>query len=127
VDPSPYTRLIELCQRLGTATARGAAEWSSQEETAFICKRRAGSVAVRSRDGDGEEPYELVILNPKGQKVESLLSEWSPDDQPAEWNAALVELYRAARRQALGVDKIIDDLFAELPPTQPQRVRANAS
>jgi hypothetical protein len=117
VDPSPYSRLIELCERLSAATARGIVEWSPQEETAFLSKRRGGSVAIRSRNRDGEEPYELVIYNPKGEKVESLVSEWAPpDDLPARWNPPLADLYRTARRQALGADRVLDDLSAELSP-----------
>jgi hypothetical protein len=43
-------------------------------------------------------------------------SEWTGDDQqPASWNEPLARLYRAARRQALGVDEILKDLLAELP------------
>lgn len=115
---SPYTRLVELCERLAVATTGGEAEWTAEEETGFVCQRRSGSVGIRSRDRDGEPPYELVIFSPKGEKVENLLSEWSSEEEPAFWNPALAELYRAARRNALGVDKILDDLFAELPPAR---------
>jgi hypothetical protein len=115
---SPYTRLVELCERLAAATTSGQVEWTAEEETGFVCRRQSGSVGIRSRDRDGEPPYELVIYSPKGEKVENLLAEWSPEEEPAFWNPALAELYRAARRNALGVDKILDDLFAELPPAR---------
>jgi hypothetical protein len=117
MEMSPYVRLVELCERLAAATTGGQAEWAA-EETGFVCQRRSGSVGIRSRDRDGEPPYELVIFSPKGEKVENLLSEWSPEEEPAFWNPALAELYRAARRNALGVDKILDDLFTELPPAR---------
>jgi hypothetical protein len=114
-EPNPYSRLVELCDRLTTATMLKQLEWTAEHETAFFCARKSGSIAIRSRDRDGEPPYELAIYNPNGNQVESLLSEWLPDDEPAFWNKALTDLYRAARRQALGVDLILDDLFAELP------------
>jgi hypothetical protein len=115
MKPDPNTRLVELCERLASATVLGGVEWVPEEETAFVCKKRSGTVAIRSRDRDGEPPYELVIFNRDGAKVESLFSEWSAEQEPAYWNKAFADLYRAARRQALGVDKLVDDLLGELP------------
>jgi hypothetical protein len=126
MEPNPYTRLVELCERLAAATTLGGIDWEVEEETAFLCKRRSGTVAVRSRDRDGEPPYELVIYSPKGEKAESLLSEWSAEQEPAFWNQPLTDLYRTARRKALGVDKILDELFAELPPVRRQRSERSA-
>jgi hypothetical protein len=125
METSPYARLVELCERMAAATTARQLEWEAEEETGFVCRRRSGSVVIRSRDRDGEPPYELLIYDSKGTKVESLLSEWMTDAEPAFWNFAVAELYRAARRQALGVDKILDDLFAELPPA-PSGERARA-
>jgi hypothetical protein len=119
MQPAPYARHVELCERLAGATMLGEVDWTVEEETAFVCRRSSGTVGIRSRDHDGEPPYELVIFNPDGAKVETLLSEWSIEEEPAIWNKALVDLYRAARRDALGVDKLLDDLLAELPATQP--------
>lgn len=110
-----YERLIELSKRLKAATGEGQIEWTAVEETVFLWTGARGSVSVRSRDGDGDEPYEIDVFNEARQKVETLGSEWMADEQPAPWNDALTGLYRAARRQALGVDNILKDLLAELP------------
>lgn len=126
MESNPYTRLVELCERLAAATNGGGVDWEVEEETAYLCKRQSGGVAIRSRDRDGEPPYELVIYNPKGEKVESLLSEWSAEQEPAFWNQPMVDLYRTARRKALGVDKILDDLFAELPRVSEKSARTPA-
>ncbi|MGH2995900.1 MAG: hypothetical protein ACRDON_08805 [Gaiellaceae bacterium] len=126
MESNPYTRLVELCERLAAATNGGGVDWEVEEETAYLCKRQSGAVAIRSRDRDGEPPYELVIYNPKGEKVESLLSEWSAEQEPAFWNQPMVDLYRTARRKALGVDKILDDLFAELPRVSEKSARTPA-
>jgi hypothetical protein len=90
-------------------------EWAAVDDTGFVWTGSHGAVGVRSRDGDGEEPYELDIFGAERQKVETLASEWGSDEQPAAWNEALTRLYRAARRQALGVDRILEDLLRELP------------
>jgi hypothetical protein len=121
---NPYARHVELCERLAGATMLGELEWTVEEETSFVCRRSSGTIGIRSRDRDGEPPYELVIFNSNGAKVETLLSEWSAEEEPALWNKALVDLYRTARRNALGVDKLLDDLLAELPATQPAQEHA---
>ena len=59
--------------------------------------------------------YELDVFGAERQKVETLASEWTTDEQPAPWNETVARLYRAARRQALGVDRILEDLLGELP------------
>lgn len=112
---APYERLVELSKRLRAATDEGKLEWTAEEDTTFLWTSARGAVAVSSRDSDGEEPYELDVFSVAGQKVETLGSEWTADEQPAPWNDAVARLYRAARRQALGVDKILEDLLAELP------------
>jgi len=119
---SPYERLVELSKRLHVATDAGQLDWTAEDDTTFLWTGSSGAVSVRSRDGDGEEPYELDVFGAARQKVETLGSEWTADEQPAPWNEALARLYRAARRQALGVDRILDDLLAELP-----RVRQEAA
>ncbi len=118
----PYDRLIELCERLSAGTQSGQVAWHAQEATSFSWSGSSGAVNVRSLDEDGEEPFELAVFA-SGQKVESLVSEWAEDESPAPWNAALGRAYRAARRQALGVDKILDDLFAELPKAKPREAQ----
>jgi hypothetical protein len=113
---SPVESLVEIARRLTAATSAGQVEWTAVEDTVFLWTGKGSSVGVRSRDGDGEEPYELDVFNAAGQKVETLGSEWTADDQhPAPWNESVAGLYRAARRQALGVDRILNDLLAELP------------
>lgn len=112
---SPYEQLVELSSRLRVATDSGELEWTAEDDTTFLWTGSSGAVSVRSRDGDGEEPFELDVFSAARQKVETLSSEWTADEQPAPWNDALARLYRAARRKALGVDRILDDLLAELP------------
>jgi hypothetical protein len=112
---SPSERLIELTKRLKAATDAGQLEWTAEEDTAFLWTAAHGAVGVRSRDGDGEEPYELDVFGAERQKVETLASEWTTDEQPAPWNETVARLYRAARRQALGVDRVLEDLLGELP------------
>jgi hypothetical protein len=108
-------RLTELAERLATATTGRSAEWELAGDDTFVWRAGEGSVTVGSRDRDGEAPYELSVSNPTGERVDQLTSELLAGDQPAPWNDALVDLYRAARRSALRADDIIDALIEALP------------
>lgn len=114
MEAGVHAPLIRLCTGLAEATGAGQVEWVAREETSFRYKSSSGGVDVRSRERDGEPPYELILFNSKKERVDTIFSEWSDDNVPAPWNEPLVDLYRAARRRALGVDKIIDDLLGEL-------------
>jgi hypothetical protein len=108
-------RIVILCRRLAEATAARGADWRVDGADTFLWERTEGSVAIRSRDGDGEPPFELAVFNPAGQKVEERASALVDDDRPAPWNEALADLYRLARRRALRADDIIDALIEEIP------------
>ena len=123
----PYERLVELSKRLRAATDEGRIEWTAEDDTSFLWNGSSGAISVRSRDGDGEEPFELDVFSSAKQKVETLGSEWTEDEQPAPWNEALTRLYRAARRKALGVDRILVDLLAELPTAHDDAASTTAS
>lgn len=110
-----HVQLIELCERLADATAARAAEWRLDREDLYLWERPEGRVAIGARDRDGEPPYELTLFNGDGHKVEELASALVDDDRPAEWNAALAELYRVARSSALRADEIIEALMRALP------------
>lgn len=109
--------VIMLCERLAAATVSRAAEWRSDSEDQYVWERDEGSVKVGSRDRDGQPPYEMAIFNSDGERVDDLVSALVDDDVPADWNAPLAELYRVARRSALGADELIDALMAALPPS----------
>ena len=110
-----HARVIALCERLADATLRGATEWQHAVDDHFTWTRAEGRVVIGARDGDGQPPYEIAIFNPDGEKVEELASALADDESPADWNAPIAELYRAARRSALRADEIIEALMSALP------------
>jgi hypothetical protein len=112
--------LALLAHRLAAATSARHAQWRFEGDEVFTWGTDQGSVKVASRDRDGEPPYELTVYNPANEKVDELASELLADDQPAPWNEALVELYRVARRSALGADEIVDALMGALPTEEAQ-------
>jgi ankyrin repeat protein len=109
-------RVVVLCGRLVDATRAGYVEWQrEEEEDTFVWQAEQATVSIGSRDKDGEPPYQLVVVNERGEKLEELASELVDNDQPAEWNEPLANLYRAAHRKALGADEIIEALIESLP------------
>jgi hypothetical protein len=110
----PRAELVDLCEQLTAATMDEQLEWKAEEEGAFTCVRRSGTILVRSVNGDGEAPFELVILNTDGVKVESLVSERSAEEELSSWNGAVAKLHRVARRQALNLDRLVPDV----PPVE---------
>jgi hypothetical protein len=107
-------RVVVLCERLAEATRAGDAEWNREGDDVFIWKEAHGSVAIGSRDKDGEPPYELVVANADGDRLDELTSQLVDGDRPAGWNEPLAELYRSARRSALKADQVVDALIAAL-------------
>jgi hypothetical protein len=107
-------RLVELCERLAAATVARNVEWRSDGEDRFVWARAAGSVSIGSRDGDGDAPYQVSVSNADGVEVDRLYSQLVDGDRAAPWNAALAELYRVARRNALHADELLDTLIALL-------------
>jgi hypothetical protein len=108
-------RIVILCQRLAAATQARGADWRVDGADTFVWQRDEGAVAIGSRDGDGEPPFELTIYNPDGQKVEERASALVDGDRPAPWNTSLADLYRVARRTALHADEVIDALIERIP------------
>jgi hypothetical protein len=107
--------LAALARRLADATNDREAPWQKTGADAYRWTSPAGSVSIASSDGDRQPPYELVVSNADGEEVDKLVSALVSDDQAAPWNDALADLYRAARRSALGADELIDALMAHLP------------
>lgn len=111
-----------LARRLANATNDREAQWEKIGADAYRWTSSAGSVSVASSDADRQPPYELVVSNADGEEVDKLVSALVSDDQPAPWNDALADLYRAARRNALGADRLIETLMAQLPPERADHV-----
>ena len=107
-------RVVVLSERLADATHRGDEEWLREGEDLFVWQGEQGSVSIGSRDKDGEPPYQLVVVDSNGEKLEELTSQLVDNDRPAAWNEPLADLYRAARRSALRTDEVIEALIDAL-------------
>jgi hypothetical protein len=114
-DERENDQTVLLCEQLTAATLARGVRWEVASGDTFRWRRPEGSVEITSRDHDGVPPFELTLYNADDDKVEELTSELVGEDEPAGWNDALAGLYRAARRNALRGDEIIDALISALP------------
>ncbi|WP_157431344.1 hypothetical protein [Actinomadura hibisca] len=119
-------RLIAFTEHLLEQTENGRMTWESANEsdTIFSFSGPNSSVVIKPVRVDDRSGYELQLLNERGVIVSNLRSGWYADRgllgtqepvmRPHSWNGILVRLYEEARRIALNVDSIMDDLLATL-------------
>jgi hypothetical protein len=122
MDRTAYERdlIIVLCERLAGASGSNAVgDWEEDGGDRFLWRRDEGMVAIESRDKDGQPPYRLSVYRGDGALVDEVSSLLLENDRPAPWNAALATLYRAARRNALRADELLDTLISLLPAERP--------
>lgn len=106
-------------QRLHAKTMARRLAWARGEHDGRY-HVRLGDFLVEIGEGgvaDPEDP-EIMICGPDGRAIEILTSQVLAENDNAEIGPArrhvFVETYEAARRIALGVDQVIDDLIVAL-------------
>jgi hypothetical protein len=120
-DDHLHNRMVSLATSLLDRTRAGSIAWTAtDDERRFLFSGTNTSVSITSFvDEDDDNITSLSLLNSRGTIVESLDSDFEPRAPgsgypPKSWNKVLDDLYHAARRSALNVDAMLDDLFAEL-------------
>lgn len=119
-DPHVHQRLVDLAKSLLERTRDDKISWTATDnETAFLFSGTSTSVRIStSFDNDGDMHTKLSLLNSRGTEVDSLQNEYHPAEisgwEPEDWNEVLDDLYYSARRKALDVDSMLDDILADL-------------
>ncbi|MGW5304043.1 hypothetical protein ACWERF_08920 [Streptomyces griseoluteus] len=124
------TRLIKIVELLLRLTRAGRLEWDrigTADQPIFATSFTDASFVIRSKDNDGAHPFIVELRNERGEVLESiqtvgvrpLRGELSPEDQEErrrgrEFNRTLHDLYNAARRNAMNIDRFLDGVLAQL-------------
>jgi hypothetical protein len=114
------TKTTVLIQRLHRRTADGTIAWEKAvDEAVFRATFGSTSVAIlpeQTSDGWGgyRDSTVLRIYNDEGVLIEEISSDNVGQRALSEMMQSTYEL---ARRQAMGVDKILDSLLKELEPS----------
>ncbi|WP_146119974.1 hypothetical protein [Leucobacter massiliensis] len=123
-DDYEWKTILEL---LSGATSAGKLQWEKGPKTdeGEFTTNLVGesSYVIKSRDGDGEFPYVLMVLNSKGTLLDSFEAvPYDPDhfEYQEEVNSkSLEELYTGIRRQISGAAAAFDSITTSLSALQP--------
>lgn len=109
------TRITVLIDRLVDKTKRDEIHWrESVEDGEYQVDFQAYSVSLKEA-GRLEGSVFLSIINDRGNVLETISdSDLASAGDDIDHANKLLELYRAARRQALSVDKALDDLLKQV-------------
>jgi len=108
-------------RRIGEAvlakTRGGELTWKRNGESTshFLSSLGDRPLAIWSEDEDDVAPFRLSFGNESHDEIaylESIMGATRPDDQ--DHNRMLGSLYRAAKSQAMGIDKTLDELERDL-------------
>lgn len=118
-DDPIQDRMTKIAGQLLRRTLDGLISWGETDnENEFIYSGTSTSVTIRRRDTrDIVGRYILTVMNWRGTVVDTLESakkDLGIVEQPEEWNAVLYDLYEAARRSALSIETVLDELLTEL-------------
>jgi hypothetical protein len=114
----PDENMRALIRRLTVGTETGTVKWAVQRPHAYVLEGAAAKVTVQSGADDDSHPYYFEVRNPDGFVVGS--GDTVPGAGYETWETEIENLYQAARNNALGVDKTVRDLAAELKlPSDP--------
>lgn len=123
-------KFIELAQIIADRTSLGAMSWEeTSSEDMFQATLSKYVIRIKSspsREVQDDVDYEINILNSDGARIESftdseLTQILKKSGATSETNGYLLmkELFKNAKRSALGVDKALDDILKELKDSPP--------
>src|SRR5205814_2162521 len=116
-----YAKLVKMVRALEQQTNRQRVEWQETgDEGVFQANFPGHSVRVLTRQIDPDTDYVIQIFNANGALVEEatdvdLRDPELPLQQSARETFELMRsLYDGARRQAMGVDRALDEILQNL-------------
>jgi hypothetical protein len=109
----PEVEVRSFIRRLALGTRQGNVSWTAKSDAEFEVDTGSANVTVRSEASDSlDHPYVFEIRNADRETlvaVKTLAGEYYND-----WEDEMAGLYKAARNQALGVDRALRDLTKTL-------------
>jgi hypothetical protein len=108
----------ELAGRLLAATRAGKLSWEpeAEHENAYSVEATAGTLVIEALNDPGEHPYRFSIYKSVDDANEKLVEsiQTIPAAHYVDWEVTLEQLWDTARRSALGYDRLVAELAAEL-------------
>ncbi|MFC7402769.1 hypothetical protein [Citricoccus sp. GCM10030269] len=103
----------DLIRRLAMLERRGQIQWAPVDDN-FEFRTQIGRFAyqISSRDKDDFAPYELAVIDTHTPSLRVPV-EVIDTSEYANYNEHLQALYKTVKRRALGLTRIVDDVFRE--------------
>jgi hypothetical protein len=117
---APDPDIQTFIKRLTLGTRQGKVSWRADNDQWFELDTGSGTAIVRSDNEAGDaHPYAFFLRNKEGQMLAR--AETLEGDYYTDWEKDIENLFKAARNQALGVDRTIQGVaneldLPELPP-----------
>jgi hypothetical protein len=107
-----------MVKKLAQLTKEGLIDWkSSLNQSSFQVSFRDNTIRITTRDRGDEVDILIQLLNGNGEIVE-IFSDVDLGNISTEsgqtWFNLMQELLENARRKALGADKVLDEIIADL-------------
>ncbi|HEX8345149.1 MAG TPA: hypothetical protein VF657_10520 [Actinoplanes sp.] len=112
--------MVELAERLLTRTLDNQIRWiDTDRDDQYLYPASTSGVTIERGEDRFDGPiYQLTLLNADGKAVQELSSETfqntNQEFEAAPWNLVLERLFDAARREALGIDSLLDKTLKDI-------------
>jgi hypothetical protein len=112
-----------MVKKLSDLTDSGVIEWKpSVNEGTFQVSFRDNTLRITTRGAQEQPDVVINLINHNGEIVESFNDiDLNDSDQPTgstkSWYGIMRELFENARRKALGADRVLDEIIADLDAT----------
>jgi len=108
-------RVLEIVRALISQTKQGRISWTpTDDQEAFLYSSRSSSIIVDTNRRKLPQPYWIRILNERGAEVGRLHAAGGDAARPD-----LAELHELARRSALRIDEVLDNVLRDLQDPPP--------
>ena len=124
-DDNLQNLMTKVAEQLLRRTLAGDISWAEtdkEDDYLYSGSDSSASIYFSRRSGSVRGRYVLTVFNSRGTRIEELRSDYVRTNEgvieEAGWNGVLSELHEAARRNALDIEGVLDDLIAELSKEQ---------
>ncbi|PSK67453.1 hypothetical protein B0E53_00572 [Micromonospora sp. MH33] len=110
-------RMVSLAEKLLQRTLDSGIRWieTDRDDQYLYPASNSGVTIERHEDRFEGLYYQLTLLNADGKAVQELsTASGDSEGERASWNTTLERLFDAARREALGIDSLIDDTLRDV-------------
>lgn len=118
---TPFSRqeIVDLLERLIRLTEQ-TLDWTERDEFAYTATTERFTFEIESQDRDGVHPFVFSVARHEGGEPVLEVNS-AHEESDAITSSRLEQLFKLARRDALGIAKLASDIDEDLDNIDPQR------